>query len=73
MDNADETIEVRAGRLLCYTMDDLRTALHFTNDLQALRHALELLEHRGAGYGSGKTAAKLISARLKKITKGRHP
>lgn len=64
-----ETIEVQAGRLLRYTVEDLRARLNFEDDPVVLKRARELLEHRGAGYGSGVTAWRMIATRLKKLEK----
>ncbi|MEI6415741.1 MAG: hypothetical protein WCP34_15985 [Pseudomonadota bacterium] len=60
--------ELAAASLTCKTIQDLRSALDNENDPDVLRLAIDIAKN-GSGYGSGKTAIKLMTARLKKLEK----
>jgi len=57
-----------AESLLRLTVEDLRSALYFENNVEVLDFALELAK-TGAGYGQGVSARKMIQARINKLKK----
>ena len=68
-----ELIELNQARsLLNQTVEDLKSSLTFVRSVKILHRALELIETEGAGYGSGKTAMKLIQSRIRKLEKLNH-
>lgn len=63
----NSSIEQIANKLIHQTVYDLRCSLYFCQDLAVLKRALELTESGQGGYGSGKTAAKMIKVKINKI------
>jgi hypothetical protein len=62
-----------ARKLVSKTIADLRCSLSNVHSPEVLQQALELIKKQGSGYGSGKTATKMIEASLKKLTKAGKP
>jgi hypothetical protein len=62
--------EARAEKLVYSTIGELLNDLHYENDLNVLRLALDLAK-KGVGYGGAVTAQKMILARINKLEKGK--
>ncbi len=60
------TIEQQARELANTTAADMRCSLQFVDDLAVLHRALELVQDTGSGYGSGKTAARMIKSAIRR-------
>jgi hypothetical protein len=58
-----------AARLTHMTCGDLKDALNFEHDLDVLRTALAMSKGGNAGYGTGKTAMKLIESAIRREEK----
>lgn len=63
-----KTADQKAQALLRKTVEDLRCSLDAETDPAVLELALSLAD-KGAGYGTGVTAKKMIKARINKLKK----
>ena len=61
-----------AQALLTLGVQDMSDSLRFINNIDMLRRASELAPLHGAGYGSGKTAIRMIQAAIKRLEKKTH-